>query len=260
MRIKKRTIIFCVLVLFFVVLLMNSCKPTPTEAEVINKNDSMMESEIQESATTDTVIELEIPTRYQQSFSAYDGKLEVAIDANVEFPDVTAFPVYEFVYKPFSQQQVDLMIKELMGDADLYAADYRSTKSELETELILMKKELNDMKNGNVDPLSEGGSGIEEYEQMIKDWEQQIIDAPETNTNIKITSQEYSEQNNNIDVVARAEGKGDMAFSIYDSLNASELSYYVSPVFYQVGSFAADDLDLTISKEQAVDLAQKNCK
>jgi hypothetical protein len=261
MRKNIQTIIFSIVALLFVLLFMSSCKPTPKEPEVINKNDGKMEDKIQESATTDNnenTVKLEIPSRHQQSFSLYDDKLKVTIDAKVEFPVAQSFPIYEFTYKPFSQEHVDLIIKELIGNVDLYTPDYKATKSELEIRLIQMKKELNDKKNGIVNPSSEGGSTIEEYEQMIKDLEQQIINAPETDTNTKITSQEYSKQNNSIDTVAHVEGKGDIAFSIINNnLNASQLNYDVLPVYNQVGSFVTGDVGLTISKEQAIELAKK---
>ena len=263
MKKNIKTIIFSIVALLFVLLFMSSCKPTPKEPEVINKNDGKIEDKIHESATTDNnenTVKLEIPSNHQQSFSLYDDKLKVTINATIEFPDAQSFPIYEFAYKPFSQEHVDLIMKELIGNVDLYTPDYQATKSELEIRLIQIKKELNDKKKGITNPSSEGGSTIEEYEQMIKDLEQQIINAPETDNNTKITSQEYSKQNNSIDTVAYVEGKGDITFSIYNNLNASQLNFDVLPVYNQVGSFVTDDIGLSISKEQAIELAKKTAE
>ena len=241
-------------------LFLAACQQTPKEPEVINKNNGKIEDKIQESATIDNnenTVKLELPSSYQQSFSVYDDKLKVTIDAMIEFPNAQSFPIFEFAYKPFSQEHVNLIIKELIGNVDLYTPEYQATKSELEIRLIQIKKELNDKKKGITNPSSEGGSTIEEYEQMIKDLEQQIINAPETDNNTKITSQEYSKQNNSIDTVAYVEGKGDITFSINNNFNVSELNFDVLPVYNQVGSFVTDDLGLSISKEQAIELAKK---
>lgn len=101
-----------------------ACQPAGNQAAPARPRESATEKTAEGSpAPEETIQKNDVPARYQGSFTAYDDKLKVVIDADVEFPADRQLPLYEFAYKQFTQEEVDYFIKLLIGDADLYLPD-----------------------------------------------------------------------------------------------------------------------------------------
>lgn len=220
--------------------------------------ESAPEVKISESAVqTNDIIKYNAPPNYQGFFSAYDSKLKVTINADIDFPDAEKFPVHEFAYKQFSQEQVDAAINELIGSAELYLSENVPTKGELQDRIDELKNTLNDEKNGASTSASDEYSSAEDLKANINDLEEQILYAPETHEKTKITSQFYSDRNF-IDAVAKVDGKGGVRFSVGKGLNnAFQLIFDVMPDYEQYKSYEINDIGLAVSKEEAVQAARE---
>ena len=91
--------------------------------------------------------------------------------------------MYEFVKGAYTQEQVDKIIEYFYGDATLYNAGHRMTKSELEERLVDAKRVYQEILNGAT---NEAGNtkyedSPEDMIEVIESIEQAILTAPETN-------------------------------------------------------------------------------
>ena len=219
-----------------------------------------MESAVKISESTvqtDDSIKYNAPPNYQGYFTAYDSKLKVTINADIDFPDAEIFPVYEFAYKQFSREQLDAAINELIGSAELYFSENVPTKGELQDYINELKKTQNDKKNETSAPARDEYTSAEDLEASINNLEEQIIYAPETHEKTKISSQYFSSMNS-IDAVSHVEGKGDVRFYFFKGLKgANQLIFDVMPFCEQNKSYEVGDLGISVSKQEAVEIARQ---
>ena len=79
------------ILLLFICCFTTACQPTPEEEVVVNKVDGALESKLSQTSLLSS--RYEAPDTYQTSFSEYDNKLTIQVDATVEIPDTFAYPV-----------------------------------------------------------------------------------------------------------------------------------------------------------------------
>lgn len=112
-----------------VTLIMSACQPTPGRDVVVNKGDGELREKLEQTNATSG--KYEAPDTYKNSFSKYDGRLSIKVDASVEIPDALDYPVVSFEHEPFSQEQVNTMVSVLMNGVTMYEKSSTRTKDEL---------------------------------------------------------------------------------------------------------------------------------
>lgn len=171
-----------------------ACQPTPESEIVAGKNDGELEQKIE--ADPVDMQDINVPSTIQENISAYDGKLEVNIDANVYANIQSDYPVLSIrKIEKFDRQQIEAIITALMGNAQMIGIPSELSQNELEERYLQLKKEYEDLKNGNTDSNSDGGSSLEEYENMLSELEAQMATAPEEVKQETVTVENYLSDN-----------------------------------------------------------------
>lgn len=250
---RVRMIAGILVAVLFVTCFTTACQPTPEQDIVIGKGDGVLEEKLSETASKQGK-EYNIPETYEMAFNEYNDKLKVEVAAAVEFLEASAYPVPAFKRELFTQEQVDTIVSVLMKDANMYEQFGAYTQSELEEQLVRLKKEYEDKKSGKKDSNSEGGSTLEEYEAMIAELEMQIASAPATAEKKSITSQSYSDNNHLL--IAEADiGREDTA---YLKIADGKLDFRIGVGYYEGADRTfVDQLNTSLSKEEAIEQAKK---
>lgn len=151
---RKITPFFLALI---VLLALTACQKSPESPIVVGKNVDLLidkATETQSDAEPTPLPEntdyrsiladkLGVPALYTANGSFSDGKLTFSANAPIELPNVAAMPVMRVEPANFSQEQVDRLYKELIGDTPMYQQQMRLTKTQIEDELIFWRGVLN---------------------------------------------------------------------------------------------------------------------
>ncbi len=167
-----RTVItmFILLITFTV----TACQPTP-ESAIVRQKDG----EIQLQANAVPYNKADFPDTYKDSYSKNGA--DITFDAAVKTPDSDALLTYDISPAPFTQAQVDTIIKALFGDTQMYEPA-QVTKSQLEPAYLEALSALND-KKANPDQYE---NTLEYYQGEVDHLKQEMENAPETDNLVPI--------------------------------------------------------------------------
>lgn len=178
MRIRNLAIMLSLLA-----LLPLGCQKTPEHNTVPNKGENTLNDAIAESPVETNVISA--PEIWQHEFGSKDGTFSIVIDASVELPETTYYPVARVKKIDLSETWLKGFINRLSNGSKVY--EYKDenmyTKSEIEEIIINIRRELSDPNSDlNSANLSEESRAelIKEKEADIKVWEEYYKTAPET--------------------------------------------------------------------------------
>lgn len=146
-----------------------ACQPTPEQPVVVKKNDDTLEKAIEASPAP--VKKYEAPAHWDEEYSENDGELTISVNADLELPDVDAYPIYKVEPRYFTKEQVQILSDALFGDAEVQGVDKQWTKSQYEKLIVDLKQAHTSGETGKTD---------EEFEKGIDDLEQMWRNAPET--------------------------------------------------------------------------------
>ena len=118
-------------IVLLAVLMFAACQPTPEEEIVANKAEGRLEDLIDTDAVEAYATEdearslrslLGAPENVQEELSSHvwGGTLHIDIDAKVEIPDVSAFPVCLIGGKRFSADEKERIVQSILGDGPFY--------------------------------------------------------------------------------------------------------------------------------------------
>jgi hypothetical protein len=118
-------------------LALTACHATPSTPPVTNKNNGVLESRLAQTAPAGKYA---APQTWKATYA--HGKLTVDIDATVETPDVTQYPVYQIAPLDVSQSLTDKLVKVLMQGKTIYPIrdmDKDMTKAEILQKIADLK-------------------------------------------------------------------------------------------------------------------------
>lgn len=161
-------------VLLFVTCFTTACQPTPGNAAVRQKDGNVA---LQANAVPYN--KADFPGTYKDSFSK--NGTDITFDAVVKTPDSDALPTYDISPAPFTQMQVDTIIKALFGDTQMYEPA-QVTKSQLEPAYLEALSVLND-KKANPDQYE---NTLEYYQSEVDHLKQEMENAPETDSLVPV--------------------------------------------------------------------------
>lgn len=246
-------VLLCVVLM---IIFSAACQPTPETPAVVGKN-----AEVPENAKPYN--RPDFPDAYNDTCS--DNGATIIFDAAVELPESESLPTYEVHQTTFPQEHVDLIVKGLFGDAQLYAIA-EPTKSDYEPEYV---QALSDLKNKQEHP--DQYENTEEYYQgRVDELKQLIENAPDTDNPEPIdTKLKKSPQRGTEALNARGDlGKDKMAELVILDNTDSEYMADNSLMWFKNGSAYSDlstfypyikdagPLGLNITKEQAIAAAE----
>ena len=168
---------FMMLILILSGYLLTACQSTPEEAVVVQK-DNTEQTVLESAKNEETEIEpCEAPEHVEERFTVIEGVLDVSIDADVELPDVDAFPVASVKSAPFTQDQADTMREYFVQDGRL-VSEYVRTKADYDALIVKARR-------GH----KEDGEYV--FNESDQKWVNELIerreDAPEEDTSAQIT-------------------------------------------------------------------------
>lgn len=135
-----------------------ACQPTPTKPIVVNKGGDVLDKII--AQTPAPTVQYEAPKKWQELIN--QGNLDVAIDAEINLPDVESFPVIGVEPLQFQGSDVEKAAKVFFGNA--VPKNYTADTKEYITKIMLeYKKKLADIENGTYKPEEGEKKSIESY-------------------------------------------------------------------------------------------------
>jgi len=254
------------LVAFFLIVSFTvSCNPTPEKQIIINKNDRKFEEKLKTTPSNQNY--LEIPEIITDNFYSKDGKVNIIINAKTSIPNTKTYPVVTVVPKELSSALVEKIAGKLF-DGNVYddAIDI-NTKSNIESQIIKLKEEINNLKNSNQDFNNSGAiidpesidEEISNLESQINELEKEYSSAPEyiekKTTNFKFKKNEetgYYEMN--------LDGKtstGDLS-KLFGSYS-NDLKRYILSFSSNKGSYMLEE-EYTNQKLQDVNLTKEEAE
>lgn len=184
---RTRMLAGLIAALMLVVCIMTACQPTPKEEIIVNKKnneDNIVSSTTRPSTETTERLKYNFPENWKDSFSYYDGKLTINVDAELDAPNVDVWPAYSVEMANYTQEEVNQYVNALCGGTTLYYASRPKTKAEYEQEIINYKLAISQIKNG----MYNGDDSIENINQDIEIAQKLMETAPETVTTNQIAT------------------------------------------------------------------------
>lgn len=145
---KEKTAVFFLCIFFALCTLTVGCKSTPEKSVVINKNDNIINEKTVEVGDI-----IDTPDKWMEDWLSDNEKLKITIDADVNIPDVKAYPVVSIEPMNISQDKANQIINCLIGDKQLFEINDIKTKNDIEQEIMQIQNYLiNDLPNEENDP------------------------------------------------------------------------------------------------------------
>ena len=194
-------------------ILLTACQPTPEENVVINKGDDNLEQIIASNPVPE--IEYIAPETWQDNLKKEN--VTINIDAIINVPEVTRFPVVGVDYIQFDKSYVDKAIEVFFGEAPPLEYTKR-TKEYLENYILQEKERLATIEN---DPEYQKGDKAQ-LEEKIKDLQEEYQTAPSQETsNIIVDDTSLKEIEQGMSRITLSANLGDKGFATLDIWNVT---------------------------------------
>lgn len=169
----------CILIVIFISLLLvlTACQPTPAQEIVIDKNNNSIEPKAGMPVSSDDGDSLHAilgaPAQWTETIQGNNGNVTFNIDAPVKLPATTKIPIAHAKLKNFTQEDVDLVAKVLLGEDATYREYTTETKESLENRILSIRQELQSTDNSEHDY-------HEQLEERLLELEKAYAEAPST--------------------------------------------------------------------------------
>lgn len=242
---KKRIICLFLTVVF----LCAACQKTPETEIIVNKGNGV-EAIVEETAAPTRPIYEGIPSALNLNWES--ERLIINIAADVFVPKVTSVPVYQVTEPVYTQRQVDMAVKALLGNAVLYDTNSMAyTKEELMEMLLYEKRLLEDVKSGE-NTIYQGT--IEHLEDNIRLLEEKIKHVDDFKP-LTVETSAYS-QSRNLNVYTQEQTN--KKYFIATSENILYMRYYIRP--FVPTSYLKEEEMISLSlKRTDAEAAAKRC-
>jgi len=252
-----------------------ACQPTPEEEVIIGKGDGLSDliqstpdasnSVSPDGTSTQTndalYTKLGAPEHWTYETTAFDDKLNITADVDVELPGISQLPAATATLSEFTQEDLD-KIAEVLGVGDtVWKETDILTKEMIEELLVQERAALARLK-------SENNPGeaimIEKTEDAIKNYEQQYDNAPKASDlqtiDFNIGEVSYGEDRNAVGfkgitqvnnqsfcLTARSAINGQSVRNVYANYGAEQVLF--------AGTYLDKPYNVSLTKEQAAEQA-----
>jgi beta-lactamase regulating signal transducer with metallopeptidase domain len=177
--------------LLLVACFTTACQPTPEKPIVVGKGQDLSDlveaapdvskatsSPEGQTANTDALYDkLGVPKHWTMETQEMDGRLNIVADVDVELPAVDKLPAATAVLRAFSQQEIETVVKAVLGDGLTFTESVDFTKESLQAEILTIKQNLAEQ-----EALMAAGEwpakGSWYGEDSVKEYESRLADAP----------------------------------------------------------------------------------
>jgi len=182
-KIRILSLIAC----FSMSVAMIGCQESPEESVVVNKDmDNLIEEATKED---DEGFDVEEDAgkynTYKTEITNEALGVHVSVDAKVDIPQTDKLSMYRVEQKPISQEMIDAIRKELIGEETMYNGEKleEPLKSEIEGQIADYREEIANMKwdgsNGAFISKEDADSRKRDVQKMINELEEEYKAAPE---------------------------------------------------------------------------------
>ena len=165
------------------VMSLTACQSSPDSSIVVNKDmDALIEkAKDGNSESTDMKTLGEQYDTYQTVVENESLGVKVNVDAKVDIPQTSQMSVIRVAQQDISQELLDAIKKELVGDAKLYDGSvlHQRTRSDIEAEIAEIKELMNavDAENQEISP-EDREVYKSEYQMQIDELQEKYEAAP----------------------------------------------------------------------------------
>ena len=193
MRVK--VCVFVIISILLTVFICTACQPTPENEAVINKNDNVWETAIQNPASISEQTGEHLET-WEKTIEAGSAAVEINADIVVS---TTTCAVLKVIERDFRQDDVNRAIEVFADDAEISNFN-ASTKSRIEAEILEYRQCIAEIEAENYysDDGMSAEEQIEEFESYIEELKREYADAPDSTVveeavNTSMVKDNYSE-------------------------------------------------------------------
>ena len=266
-KIRVLSLIAC----FSMSVAMAGCQESPEESVVVNKDmDNLIEEATKEDDEGFDVEDYAKYDNYKTEINNDALGVHVTVDAKVDIPQTDKLSMYRVEQKPISQEMVDRIRKELMGEEPLYKGEqlHVELKSEIEETIAYYRESIIEAENND----DWHGDSIEFMQELLNEVEEKYITAPEEHTineesevfdgKIKDTADLYNADKNNEfwEWVYNCNPKGDAYYGVSDGKDGycKVLYAHTSPNYGNVIKYRKCAYGYERLVSQASDIEKRN--
>lgn len=118
------------------------CRATPENEVVIQKDTEQMIQTAAGTGDAGRIGNMDIPARFESHIASASGRVTVDADAVIVPLSTESLPVARVAAAQFSQETVDAFFRVFLADAVMYDAQKPKTKTDIEQELIDLRRDL----------------------------------------------------------------------------------------------------------------------
>ena len=159
--------------LILVSLVFSGCQPTPEKDVVKGAREAQYSAQVDEGANAAAL--KEFGNRWEETEQSENGKLKLIVNADIVIPETEKWPVFRAKQNGYTQETADFLIKELLGDTQLYKAGKPLTKADYMEMLMQTKADMADAAE-NPDKYE---YTQEEFKERISELEEAMANAPD---------------------------------------------------------------------------------
>jgi hypothetical protein len=243
-----------------VALLLVACQPTPEKDVVIGKNNTTISGTQNSSGSND------YPDNWTRDFQNDEGTVTIQINAQLEIPNVSSYPVVDVVPTEITQNDIKTFVNYFFEGQTVYDTSSDSTKSELTKSLLQFQYDLETLEqSGKVHYTAHIFTSEEIPEEQAKiksiidDLKNQLSMAEDTKRNISNLDWAIKGEYKTCSVVNTV--SGDYSSKLYISANDGN---YDTRITYSKTDYSdyddfeePKDEEMAISLEEAVNTAKE---
>jgi hypothetical protein len=163
------------LLLIVVMFLIVACQPTPDDPVVVGKNDEL-ERKIMETANPQVSFKTE--EKWQDTVDTENSGVKILINASIEIPSVSEYPVMEVRPHEFTQENAQKLIDQLAEGQPLYELGKSRTKNEIEQDIVNIEAEIERVKNDPTFAENSRQLAIDSYTEQLDQLKREYESAP----------------------------------------------------------------------------------
>lgn len=180
-----------------------ACQPTPEKAPIVGKNDGKLADEISQSQGSS---QNDYPANWTHDFQNDEGDVSIIINAPLEVPNVSAYPVVNVVPTEITKDDIEKLVQYFFDGKPVYDLPPEPSKSLLTKRLLQYKFDLETLQeSGKVHYTTHIFTPEEIPEELsilqgkIDDYESELSSAEDTQRNMStldlISKGEYKKCN-----------------------------------------------------------------
>ena len=109
-----------IVIIILAILILSGCQPTPEVPPVVFRGEGLPKDCIEPALPDDTYKEIDIPEKWHEDILVAGGWGRITADIDLSKPQVGNTPVYEYVQRTLTNEDLESLVRYFAGDSKLY--------------------------------------------------------------------------------------------------------------------------------------------